>query len=166
MLYRGLRPKTKVFYSRFRRNVWHPGWGKRGLKMVSLNRPGHAVSPFGGRPFGAGIWWFWCEIVPKPGQNLNVIDPNLWCYRGFRPKTRVFYSGFRRNVWQRADATGGLKSAPVDLSGHAVSLLRCSVFSASFCSPGATTWAITMVESLWWRSYHDLRFLLWIQQQQ
>ena len=165
MLYRGLRPKTKVFYSRFRRNVWHPGWGKCGPKMVSLNRPGHAVSPFGGRPFGAGIWWFWCEIVPKPGQNLNVIDPNLWCYRGFRPKTRVFYSGFRRNVWHRADATGGLKSAPVDLSGHAVSLLRCSVFWASFCSPGATTWAITMVESLWWRSYHDLRFLLSIQAQ-
>ena len=40
---------------------------------VEPGRP--AVSPFGGRPFGAGIWWFWC--VPKPGQNLNVIGPNL-----------------------------------------------------------------------------------------
>ena len=63
MLYRGLRPKTKVFYSRFRRNVWHPGWGKRGPKMVSLNRPGHAVAPFGGRLFGARSEWFWCDIV-------------------------------------------------------------------------------------------------------
>ena len=124
---------------------------------------GEATKALG--PFGAGIWWFWCEIVRKPRQNLNVIDPNLWCYRGFRPKTKVFYSGFRRNVWHRAHATGGLKSAPVDLSGHAVSLLRCSVFWASFCSPGAKTWAITMVESLWWRSYQGLRFLLSIQAQ-
>ena len=58
-------------------SLWWRSYQGRGLKMVSLNRHGHAVSPFGGRPFGAGIWWFWCEIVPKPGQNLNVIDPNL-----------------------------------------------------------------------------------------
>ena len=113
------------------------------------------------------------SVVPAPKP-----EPSLWwClyggeatkalgfYRGFRSKTRVFYSGFRRNVWQRAHATGGLKSAPVDLSGHAVSLLRCSVFWASFYSPGAKTWAITMVESLWWRSYQGLRFLLSIQAQ-
>ena len=113
------------------------------------------------------------SVVPAPKP-----EPSLWWslyggeatkalgfYRGFRSKTRVFYSGFRRNVWHRAHATGGLKSAPVDLSGHAVSLLRCSVFWASFCSPGAKTWAITMVESLWWRSYQGLRFLLSIQAQ-
>ena len=72
----------------------------------------------------------------------------LRCFVFWAAKTLGFYCGFKRNVWHRADATGGLKSAPVDLSGHAVSLLRCSVFWASFCSPGAKTWAITMVESL------------------
>ena len=71
MLYRGLRPKTKVFYSRFRRNVWHPGWGKRGPKMVSLNRPGHAVVPFGGRLFGARPERFWCDIVAKAKSELH-----------------------------------------------------------------------------------------------
>ena len=73
MLYRGLRPKTKVFYSRFKRNVWHLGWGKRGPKMVSLNRPGHAVAPFGGRLFGARSEWFWCDIVAKAIQNFIAI---------------------------------------------------------------------------------------------
>ena len=141
-LYGGEATKALGFYCRFKRNVWHRADAKGGLKSAPVVRN-----------------------RAKTGQNLNVIDPNLWCYRGFRPKTRVFYSGFRRNVWHRARATGGLKSAPVDLSGHAVSLLRCSVFWASFCSPGAKTWAITMVESLWWRSYQGLRFLLSIQAQ-
>ena len=77
MLYRGLRPKTKVFYSRFRRNGWYSGWGKRGPKMVSLNRPGHAVAPFGARPE-----WFWCDIVAKAIQNFTA-------YRGLRPKREV-----------------------------------------------------------------------------
>ena len=102
------------------------------------------------------------SVVPAPQP-----EPSLWwsLYGGEATMTLGFYCRFKRNVWHRADATGGLKSAPVDLSGHAVSLLRCSVFWASFCSPGAKTWAITMVESLWWRSYQGLRFLLSIQAQ-
>ena len=72
MLYRGLRPKTKVFYSRFRRNVWHPGWGKRGPKMVSLNRPGHAVAPFGGRLLALGLNGFGVtSLVPGGGNALQ-----------------------------------------------------------------------------------------------
>ena len=44
--------------------------------MVSLNRPGHAVAPFGGRLFGARREWFWCDIVAKAIQNF--IDIAAW----------------------------------------------------------------------------------------
>ena len=64
--------------------------------------------------------------APKP-------EPSLWwsLYGGEATKALGFYCRFKRNVWHRADAKGGLKSAPVDLSGHAVSLLRCFVFWAA-----------------------------------
>ena len=66
-----VRPCCFPVFSWFRRNVWHPGWGKRGPKMVSLNRPGHAVAPFGGRLFGARPEWFWCDIVAKAKSELH-----------------------------------------------------------------------------------------------
>ena len=68
------------------------------------------------------------SVVPAPQP-----EPSLWwsLYGGEATMTLGFYCGFKRNVWHLADATAGLKSAPVDLSGHAVSLLRCSVFWAS-----------------------------------
>ena len=46
--------KTVVFYSGFKRDVLTPaGRGKYGAKVVFMNRPGHAVSLFGCRLFGA-----------------------------------------------------------------------------------------------------------------
>ena len=39
--------------------------------MVSLNRPGHAVAPFGGRLFGARPEGFWCDIVAKAKSELH-----------------------------------------------------------------------------------------------
>ena len=70
-------------------------------KMGPLNRPGHAVSLlrdlFFGLltrksrylAFGARIWWFLCEIVAKPGQNLNATGDAGQC----KP-----YSGLRQNA--------------------------------------------------------------------
>ena len=41
--------------------------------------------------FGARIWWFLCEIVAKPGQNLNATGDAGQCkpYSGLRPKREV-----------------------------------------------------------------------------
>ena len=41
-----IRPKAVKFFSGFRRDVWHRGWGKCVSKMGPLGRPGHAVSLF------------------------------------------------------------------------------------------------------------------------
>ena len=46
--------KTLVFYSGFKRDILTPaGRGRCGAKVVFMNRPGHAVSLFGCRLFGA-----------------------------------------------------------------------------------------------------------------
>ena len=47
-------------------------------------------------------------LAPKP-------EPSLWwsLYGGEATKALGFYCRFKRNVWHRADAKGGLKSAPV-----------------------------------------------------
>ena len=64
--------------------VWHRGGVTCMSKMDPLNRPGHAVSLLRDvffclltrksryLAFGVRIWRFLCEIVAKPGQNLNA----------------------------------------------------------------------------------------------
>ena len=176
--------KTLGFYCGFKRNVWHRADATGGLKSAPVDLSGHAVSLLRRSVFsasfcspGAKTWAItmvesllygaktlgfycgfkrnvWHRAHATGGLKSAPVDLSghavslLRCFVFWAAKTLGFYCGFKRNVWHRADATGGLKSAPVDLSGHAVSLLRCSVFWASFCSPGAKTWAITMVESL------------------
>ena len=57
--------KTLTFYSGFKRDVLTlAGGGKCGSKVVFMNRPGHAVSLFGCRLFGARICLFCAVFCP------------------------------------------------------------------------------------------------------
>ena len=104
--YRGCRAmqvKTLVFFAGFKRDVWYWVGSNVCQKWVRWTGqpmlfPCCGIFFFGlltrksrYLAFGARIWWFLCEIVAKPGQNLNATGDAGQCksYSGLRPKREV-----------------------------------------------------------------------------
>ena len=104
-----IRPKAGKFFSGFRRDVWHRGWGKCVSKMGPLDRPGHAVS------------LFWRVLVKVP-EVFYVYTASTSL-----PQPALSYQNTMTNDFlMHSDATfdtgGGWNVVRKSRPGHAVSL--------------------------------------------
>ena len=114
-----IRPKAGKFFSGFRRDVWHRGWGKCVSKMGPLDRSGHAVS------------LFWRVLVKVP-EVFYVYTASTSL-----PQPALSYQNTMTNDFlMHSDATfdtgGGWNVVRKSLPGHAVSLFW-SAFVYIFC---------------------------------
>ena len=97
-----IRPKAVKFFSGFRRDVWHRGWGKCVSKMDPLGRPGHAVSLFWGVVVKVA------EVFHVYTASRSLPQPAL-SYQNTMTMTIIFFNAFRRDVWHRRGMKCGSK---------------------------------------------------------